>query len=209
MKYLRCIYLSMLFTLVACGYKDHAFIYDPYDPRMPQYSEEGANTAGAYINGDVWISQKVLFFNEDDQVTGRRGDVTIYVSEEKGGSYIAFEGGEIQIEQDYSSLSTVSFFLKDVFLRSEEDIRNLERQSFELGQTQNYGQYTSSRNLQLVDSARNSEGTLFIRRVGTNDYGEFFFSGTFGFKVPSDLDSMEVFSGRFDYELVDFNFQAL
>ncbi len=90
----------MLFTLVACGYKDHAFIYDPYDPRMPQYSEEGANTAGAYINGDVWISQKVLLFNEDDQVTGRRGDVTIYVSEDKGGSDIAFEGGEIQLEQD-------------------------------------------------------------------------------------------------------------
>jgi hypothetical protein len=209
MKYLKCVYLLLGLAMAACGYKDHSFIYDPYDPRMPQYSEEGANTAGAYVNEVVWTSQKVLFFNESDQLTGRRGDVTIYESEEKEGTFIAFEGGELQIEQSYSSSSTISFFLKDVLLRSEEDIRSIEGRSFDLNQSQNFAQYISRRDFRIDDSGQSNEGTLFIRKVGTNSYGEFFFSGTFGFKISPDSTQFQVLSGRFDYELNDFNFQSI
>lgn len=50
--------LVVLF-LTSC---DAVFVPDPVDPRLPKYTEDGNNVAGALVNGDLWHNYYTNFF---------------------------------------------------------------------------------------------------------------------------------------------------
>ena len=53
MQAIKYFLLPLCCLLVFAGCED-SFRPDPVDPRLPKYSEEGKNTAGALVNGKVW-----------------------------------------------------------------------------------------------------------------------------------------------------------
>jgi len=196
---MKLTWLSFLsIVLVSCSLEDNTFIYDPFDPRLPQYSEEGANTAGALIDGSIWIAQKV-FLGINGGVKGSIGFYCCPADSVKSGTLVIIREGVLQKEDAEVPIS-VGFFLEQS-LKAPGDLSSLEGQEIILDGEENFGQVFLDQNNTRLDTLNKGVGVLHIRDIGTNESNEIYISGTFGFKLPNELAITEVFSGRFDYEV--------
>ena len=103
------IFLSLI--LNSCIVDDESsFIKEPFDPRVPQYSEEGANTAGAYVDDQPWTARKRIVSSIFSSSPVAFGTMSFYSSmDDTIGTFIAFEGGDISIDQSNVSCSVVFF----------------------------------------------------------------------------------------------------
>ena len=206
----RNLLFLLCITLFGCDVNDSSFIYDPADPRLPQYSEEGANTAGAIVDGSAWKSRKVFNYSLNGYYN-TSGDIRInYFNPDSTfgtGTLLIFEQGVLDRDGAEITLS-VGFFLNQT-LRSPDDLAELEGREISLDGDLNYGQVFINSQYPRVDSLNRGEGRLFIREVGINDSNDIYIAGTFGFELPPESEIRQVFSGRFDYEVQDDNFFEL
>jgi hypothetical protein len=193
-------------TLLLCrcyAEDESTFIVDPFDPRVPQYSEEGANTGGAYINQEPWRIRKRTVYSIFSDSPSTIGILSIYIAPDSSGSFIALQGGDILSGPNQSGQScSVGFFLKDRLLRDHSDLRLLEGQRINLDGLENFGQIVYDNKFVEIGGTQTGSGLLHIRRVA-NMGTHFEVSGTFGFAVSEGDQEITVFSGRFDYEVKD------
>lgn len=175
------------------------------DPRLPDYSEEGLNTAGAYVDGFPWTARRKLsyFFIFPQGISGV-GDIYFYRGEDSTSNLIAFEFGR----QDISGLEkdvTIGFYLDDSKIVKPEDITALVGRSIALDGERNYGQLFLDPRHRTADQGPDIEhrgtGKLHIRHVKVQTTDTVVVSGTFGFDVLIDGVLHTVHSGRFDYEV--------
>jgi hypothetical protein len=179
---------------------ESSFIKDTFDPRVPQYSQEGANTAGAYINNQPWVARKRIVSSIFSPSPYTLGTMTFYHSKDTTGTFIAFEGGDQLIDQSNISCS-IGFFLSEFNLTEPDDLQVLENKRIELDGIVNYGQMTFRNDFSAIVQDNPGIGTLHIRRVAKIRDSEWEISGTFGFSINSEGQEATVFSGRFDYEI--------
>lgn len=199
-------FILFVLGLNSCIVDDESsFIKEPFDPRMPQYSEEGANTAGAYIDDQAWSARKRIISSIFSSSPVTVGSMSFYNSADPDGTFIAFEGGDLLINESNVSCS-VGFFLAEFDLKQLNDLRLLENKRVELDGVANYGQMVLRNDFSAIVPENAGVGTLHIRRVAKIQNGEWEISGTFGFSINSENQDAKVFSGRFDYEVSDEQF---
>lgn len=176
------------------------------DPRLPDYSEEGLNTAGAYVDGFPWTSRREVaigfFFPTGIKA---EGDIYIYRSDSTNGNLIAFEYGEQNIA-DMVRPVTVGFYLANTQIDTPTDFLALEDTALVLDGVTSYGQLFLDPLIypprQGPDSLHKGVGMLYIRNVEAVDQSDsVIVSGTFGFDVSIGSKQHTVYSGRFDYKV--------
>ncbi len=206
---LSYIHIILVLLLSSCYSEDeNTFIADPLDPRVPQYSEEGANTAGAYINEEPWVSRKSTLYSGFSSSPHTSGTMSFLTSPDSNGTLIAFQGASIYVGENQSRQScSVGFFLKDFELFEPEDLFQLAGKRIELDGVESFGQVYYNSDFNSIGGDYSGSGILFVRRVarmGTHIE----ISGTFGFTTDQSNEDIDVFSGRFDYEVFEEQFEA-
>jgi hypothetical protein len=200
-------HIVCLLILSSCFVEDeYSFVSDPFDPRVPQYTEEGANTAGAYINSEPWVCKKRTVSSIFAPTPTTVGTMTLYHSSEPQGTFIAFEQGDILLEPSDQNCS-VGFFLNGVDLNGPNGIYQLENKRIELDGVENFGRIVRRNDFHEIDNEERGVGILYVRRIDRFGSNHLFMSGTFGFSVTEEDQETTVFSGRFDYEVFPEQFQ--
>ncbi len=203
-KLFSILILSVL--LAGCTEDDHVFIYDPVDPRLPQYSEEGANTAGAYVDGAVWVAAKYYLYHTSNDGVSEREELLFATNSEGTGTLMSISEGTISVGGDLDSRS-VGFYLADYVLSDLEDLFSLNGKEIILDGENSFGQVSVNDLNSLIE--RQGKGKLFVRHVEWKDDDEVIISGTFGFDFDDDLNPTTVYSGRFDFEVDETDFIEL
>ena len=189
---MRFLIYSLPFALVLLTRCGSQFEPDPIDPRLPRYSEQGLNTAGALINKSPWRAGRGVRLLEGASEDWRSDLDSSRV-------YLMIEG-----QLSGGSPLVIVFHLNN----TDGDlagINPLRGRRFSLG-GDHYA--TVQRSLVEADTAlacRSRAGQLFIkflRLVDGRDNGRYVMSGTFSFTVDTDsCTRYEVNSGRFDYRV--------
>lgn len=193
MKLLWSIFI--LGMLAACGGE---FIPDPLDPRLPRYSEEGKNTAGCFINGEIWRA-----IGEADSPADSRNQYLQLTFTADNNTLGINMGGYLG-----KSVDSLSTYVELVFIVDNRDtqfqsIRELRGQTFTLDGDQSFGRIIDSRDFFQYDACRGA-GQLFIRHVKyvPDSDGDYIISGTFSFTISANsCETIEVRNGRFDYRI--------
>ncbi len=186
--------ILIFLTLYGCGKRE--FIADTVDPRMPSYTESGTNTAGAYIDGKVWIASPYFYPNNtinEDQ------NMFFQYSGESDSLYLAFQSG--QMLSDGKNVS-IGFYIPGFLIRNTNDLYQLKGETFLLDGTNSYGELLLDDH--RIERGPNGDhrgmGALHFRHIESSpDSGRVVVSGTFGFDVEVDGNHHTVYSGRFDY----------
>ncbi len=203
MKYYSLLFIPVLTCFLASCVSD--FRPEVIDPRLPDYSEEGLNTAGAYIDGMPWTSKRKLsfFFVFPSGISGE-GDIYVYHSEDSLNNLLAFEFGK-QTLGEYEKPVSVGFQLNGYGIVEPDDLFDLKDRTIVLDGESNYGQLflnPISRTAQSgPDTIHRGTGLLHVRNVQYLSKDSIIISGTFGFDVEIDSVMHTVHSGRFDYTI--------
>lgn len=185
--YLNSAMLAICMLLFAAC--DGVFVPDPIDPRLPKFTEDGNNVAGAMINDQVWKSQvKIDFpyiYNEP----------YIIASSVKDSLVVRFWGNTSW------GNSSIEFHLTGINVHKFEDLTNLNDQKIELDGEQNSGYYIESHSSSVVENK--GIGQVYFTNATANDsVSVITLSGTFGFTVPqTNGNDIKVTYGRFDYRV--------
>jgi hypothetical protein len=168
------------------------FVRDKNHPDLPQYSEWGYNTFGAYINGDVFISgddnwnPSGVSFNDTSMI-------------------LSFQGEKIVNKADTSDMSLI-FSIPGDPQHDSQYLHGLDNMAIDLAEIPaqvliGYGQATYP----VVVN----EGVLYIRRVQNlvvdNAHEETILSGTFSFEGIMAGQPVNVTLGRFDVGIANYN----
>jgi hypothetical protein len=180
-------FLVVIFLIVsACN---GIFIPDPIDPRIPKYTDEGNNVAGAFVNDSIWKSVLKVGFN----FVSDRPYITVWPqSDSLSLSFI----GSISEES-----SSIEFHLKGLNITKFTDLLVLNGQKIQLDGINNVGYYVS--NYIPIDYDHKGAGQIYFRNVKAENASEtIILSGTFSFTVnDSNGNILKVTSGRFDYRI--------
>jgi len=183
--YTNSLLLVVIFLFVtAC---EGIFVPDPIDPRIPKYTEEGNNVAGAYIDNNIWESVvKIGYLNVSDQPL-------FTVDQENNSLLLRFSGSTSR------KSSSIEFHLKGLNISNFGDLVTLKGQNIQLDGIKNAGYYIE--NYTPPTYAYKGIGQLYFRnvRIG-NSSSRIILSGTFGFSIHDPNGKIiKVSSGRFDY----------
>lgn len=203
----RIIHTVCLLILSACYVDDqNTFVSDPFDPRVPQYTEEGANTAGAYVDDEPWVIRKNTIYSGFDPSGYTSGTLSFLTASDSSGTFIAFRGGDILRGEGLSDQNcSVGFFLGNILLMDRTDLVQLNGQRIDPDGIENFGQVVFSNDFHEIGGDLKGTGILFIRNINRMET-HYEISGTFGFTVNQGEGEINVFSGRFDYEVFDEQF---
>lgn len=186
--------LAVIFLLlIACN---GIFVPDPIDPRIPKYTEEGNNVAGAMIDDNIWKSIVTSGFPHviDEPL--------IAIRQEKDSLIIKFFGSTL------GENSSLEFHLTGLNITKFGDLVVLEGKKIQLDGIKNAGYYIENDN----PSGYNNRGfgQIYFKKVHLDSLSsKITLSGTFGFSI-NDLNgkAIKVSSGRFDYGITEnSNFQ--
>jgi hypothetical protein len=189
----KALVLLFLF-LIAC---DGIFVPDPIDPRIPKYTEEGNNVAGAFINDKVWESIVTVGF----PYTYNGPFITVW--QESDSLLLRFNGNS-----DGKS-PAIEFHLTGLNISRFEDLITLEGRKIQLDGIKNAGYYIENYAPSIYDNK--GVGQIYFRNVRMESSSSgIILSGTFGFSInDSDGKMIRVTSGRFDYRITEnINFQT-
>jgi hypothetical protein len=180
--------LSLLVIGILFGCQGSVLVPDPVDPRLPMYTERGNNVAGAFINGDVWISQV-----ENHIDGGRSYEPEFVIYKDADSATLVFSG--LLSNQVYTE---IKFDLKNFNENSVTDLTVLSQTLFALDGVAGSGEvdpliYDSS------DSCR-FYGQIIFKSVRKVDDRFVIISGTFGLFTGNGCTSAVTY-GRFDFEL--------
>ena len=188
-----------LFVLLSCG-SDHeltksVFKPDPNFPELPQYSEWGYNTFGAYYGREPFVS------NDKDvplNVTNH-DNLTSFDFKGQLGEYSYYSTG-------YSFLMTITF--ADFHPETYEDLLDLHKTTFDLTDSQFTIQIKDEDG--LIHQAEIIEGEFEVKRAQTlfvdEQKQQVILSGVFNFKAVVDGEAVTVSEGRFDVGVSSLNF---
>ena len=192
--------LVALVTFIAGCETDHeltksVFKPDPDFPELPQYSEWGYNTFGAYYGRQPFISND----KEVPLVVVNHDNVTSFEFKGQLGTNTYYEEGA-------GFLMAIAF--SDFHPETYEDLLELHQTTYDLTDPQ----FTVS--LQGTDEVIHSveilEGELAIKRVQTLFVDEkkqqVILSGVFNFKAVVDGEEVTISEGRFDVGVSTLNF---
>lgn len=188
----------LILILNAC---EGIFVPDPIDPRIPKYTEDGNNVAGAFINDNIWESIVSLNY----------GRPFINVWPENDSLLLRFSGKTAGVP------SSIEFHLTGWKISDFEDLAKLEGSKIQLDGMKNAGFYTEG--YDLFNYENKGIGQIYFKNIrirvyNANGEGQIsktaIISGTFGFTMNDSGGKItKVTSGRFDYRIrEDFNFQA-
>jgi hypothetical protein len=182
-----------LLTLVSCK---GVFILDPIDPRLPKYTEEGNNVAGAFVNQDVWKSVVGFGLNSSRY----KPYLTVYSN--KDSLVLSFDGQIVKGENVLAD-SYITFHLKDLNIHTFSDLKNLKNKIIQLDGVKNYSAITRTDNSSSSSTCNGTAGIgqIYFKNVTVNEsQNSVILSGTFGFTITnSNCGTTEVSYGRFDY----------
>lgn len=210
MKYYSLLFIPILTCFLASCVSE--FRPEVIDPRLPDYTEEGLNTAGAYVDGIPWTSQRRVsfFFIFPSGISGS-GDIYIYRRDSSQSNLLAFEFGK-QDFGDYEEPRTIGFHLDDSGISEPVDLFEFKDKTIVLDGETNYGQLFLNPNLRTAqsgpDTLHRGTGLLHVRNVQYLSTDSVIISGTFGFDVEIDSVIHTVHSGRFDYTLSTTEIQS-
>lgn len=180
--------------MVAC--EEVPYEASPFDPRLPAFSADGTNTAGAYIDGYAWLATRSTLSSERHFM--------ICTNPDSIGTRILISNG-FQIIEDDLEKRDVGFFLGDLSIRNSNHLLELRDTVIYLDGISNYGMLVLDN--ANSDTLRYGVGKIFIHDVISNPKLEsLIVSGTFGFDINSNGLNHTVYSGRFDYRIKDSNF---
>jgi hypothetical protein len=178
-----------MLALLSC---EGLYIPDPIDPRLPKYTENGNDVAGAFVNKDCWTTVERFGF----QTTSYKP--YIITSAITDSLVIQFSG---KMSYEYA---TIEFHLKGLNIRKFDDLILLKNKKIQLDGVMNFGVVTDSY-LGFSPNASGMEGVgqIYFRNVTfNNSLGIVILSGTFGFtETDSSSPITDVSYGRFDYSL--------
>lgn len=165
------------------------FIPDPIDPRIPKYTDEGNNVAGAFVNNHIWRSVVTVGFNYVSD------SPYITVWPERDSLLLRFTGC---ISEENSS---IEFHLKGLNITKFADLLALSGRKIQLDGINTVGYYIE--NYTPSDYNYKGAGQIYFRDVKTgNTSGTMILSGTFSFSFnESNEKVLKVTSGRFDYRV--------
>lgn len=177
--------LALVGLTIRCG---GTFEPDPIDPRLPRYSEEGLNAAGAFVNGVRWRAVRGGSFpgGISDDMTIERDSSQVRISID--GSVAHGSPLEIMFHLDNTDggLNRISSLMGRKFPLDGPHYATVRGQ----------GNRTDE-----LSRCPSQAGQLYIKRlkvIGT----DYLLSGTFSFTVAIDsCTHYEVRSGRFDYRV--------
>lgn len=174
-----------MLILPACN----TYIPDPIDPRLPKYTENGNNVAGALVDDDNWRSEagSGLFDNKYWPM--------ILLDAASDSLHIVFHGSS-------SRYQAIEFDISDQGIESFSDLVLLNDRKISLDGVMNSA---SCREFPCMTNATNCErmagvGQLHIRKVLMESAHEAVLSGTFGFTATHPTHGhIKVSYGRFDF----------
>lgn len=174
--------------LMAC---DASWIPDPIDPRLPMYTENGINTAGAIVNGELWRSRV------DQQIFGSI-NATPYVdfTTNKDSLVIIFLGDSKNLP-----VREITFTIKNENIQNAADFLKLRGRVIPLDGLQNTVSVFDYYN---DDCNSSGIGQIYFRNVkfGGENGTSILFSGTFSFIQDDPVcANYDVSYGRFDYRI--------
>jgi len=182
--------ISLLFALALASCEAN-FVPDPLDPRLPQYSENGNNVAGAYVNDAIWTSEVELgFFTSYNK--------PLIVAAPSVDSLWIYFTGTMGNDKTY-----IAFKLKGIKIETLDELKNLSGAKIRLDGVQNAGYCFCD--YPTTPFGTGCHGQIYFKRVRrTEDASLLIISGTFGFqKDYPNGTTQTVFSGRFDYRIRD------
>ena len=180
----------LLLVATAC---EGLFIPDPIDPRIPKYTAEGNNVAGAYINDDIWesvVSHKIQIV----------GSLTVPVNQPNINVWAEADSLSLTFSGSSDAKKThIEFHLRNLNISKFEDLPRLEGRKITLDGNTNAGFYFDSSNESRYENG--GIGQIYFKDVSFVDSTSvIILSGTFGFSVNnSEGKTIKVSSGRFDY----------
>ncbi len=181
------------FTIIFQACTKETFHADPRDPRLPGYTEAGNNSAGAFINGNIWtVGQREFILG-----TLYPGAMQISCDTATGSSFIQIADGTLHKDNDEVEV-TLGFYISGRCIQSGIDLFPLENAQVILDGVENYGYVVNS--CFLCDTLKYGNGKLHIRHVETKDTCTIM-AGTFGFFIESPEEIFTVYQGRFDFEI--------
>ena len=183
------LYASSIFSIIAC---EGTFIPDPIDPRLPKYTENGHNVAGAFINNTIWRSKVSIGF---PHIADNKPFIILFQDSD---SLVICFSGNTNIDA-----RAISFHMSNLGISKFEDLSFLNGKKIQLDGVNNVGycdKWYSS--LFILDKGI---GQIYFRNVSLNSTSTgIIISGTFGFST----NAITVSHGRFDYRInKDSNFQ--
>lgn len=186
--------LILLLFATAC---EGLFVPDPIDPRIPKYTAEGNEVAGAYVNDDIWES--VVSYKA--QIVG---SLTVPVN--KPHFNVWAEADSLSLTFSGSTAANkayIEFHLRNLNIKKFEDLLQLEGQKITLDGNTNAGFYYENANESAFESR--GVGQIYFKEVSIDStYTRAILSGTFGFSVKApEGRTIKVSSGRFDYRFYD------
>lgn len=187
--------------LVSCDYSER----DIANPRLPRYTDQGANTAGCIINEKVWFDPCYYgFFGTSTSCDG----LTVAVDTVLNYSELSLSGGYYTPDfEDLESLNIV-FRLPSVQIGNISSLRGLLGSELPIDGCSVVADIM--RNGESILACGNLETTLtgkIFFRSGGSDHNAF--AGTFGFSANSNCGKQDALYGRFDYNIATVSFISL
>lgn len=191
------LFLGISLALTGCN---EEFTGDIFDPRLPEYSENGSDHAGAYVNNEPWRAFPRYSFKGSGDLPYFRFDsiADAYILDFPQGNMITPSGAHGEVmnlrfilsAQAFSSVidGTVEYPLV-IALSGEEARVELNRGM-------------ASRGSDSSETCLSDHGLIHIREVRTStleDRQRVLIAGTFGFDIEDTCGTYEVRSGRFDF----------
>lgn len=189
----RILLVLIFFVQTSC---EGIFIPDPIDPRLPKYTEEGNNVAGALIDNKIWKSVVSYGFPYN---TGDTPSLTVW--QEQDSLKLRFTGSS------QGSNASVEFHMKGLGITKFEDLIDLEGQKISLDGLNSAGYYIEKYTPFAYD--HKGIGQIYFRSIHLNDsHSDIIISGTFGFSLLNTHDRIiKITSGRFDYSINQRDFK--
>ncbi|MFN2430815.1 MAG: hypothetical protein ABR574_12415 [Cryomorphaceae bacterium] len=170
-------------VLLGC---DPFYYADPVDPRLPEFTADGENKAGAYIDGYAWRtsgSPSIVYYSTSDSTV-----VTFPTASLISGS------------DEYDPNADVSFLLRGDFFRQITETPLSGPLEIILDGTENQGKLTLSEDYGPTTTCANGTGKLIIRNVFQRET-DWVVAGTFGFDISTPCGQHTVHQGRFDFRV--------
>ena len=184
------------------------FIPDPVDPRLPKYTEDGNQVAGALINETAWKT--------DWGLKGEwGGNRSFYFTNYPAGDSITLTIDGLYIEgPDKNAEISFVFVIKNMELKNTDDLPSLKGQTFKLDGINEYAvmndinrtaprvvNYFYSGNGELKIQNVKSVKNITLTRNNGEKYHPQIVAGTF--YIDFNQNNIKVESGRFDFALND------
>jgi len=177
-KYTYIVSLLLMFGLSSC---EGIFVPDPIDPRLPKYTEEGNDVAGAFVDDLFWKSVVECHFSVTDEPQ-------LMLLPQKDSLILRFYGSTLD------KSASIEFYLKGSKVTQFSDLAAWEGKKILLNGISGCGIYNDDETSSVF---RSQSGQFYLKHV---DITRKIISGTFGFTAIDNTGKIiKIKSGRFDY----------